>query len=86
MYYSENARKKKIKELENNKEFMDYARKKHEECKSVGAIGGDRAFDDYLLRDVFELYDNFTMIHFLKNSDKNTINKVLTNALKGLDI
>lgn len=85
MYYSENARKKKVKELESNKEFMEYARKTHEERKSVGAIGGDRTFEDYLLRDVFELYDNFTMIQFLKNSDQKTIDKVLTKALKGLD-
>ena len=86
MYYSENARKKKVAELENNSKFMEYAHKNHEECKRVGAIGGDRAFEDYLLRDVFELYDNFTMIQFLKNSDQKTIDKVLTEALKGLDV
>ena len=86
MYYSENTRKKKVKELENNKEFMDYAREHHEECKRIGAIGGDKVFEDYLLRDVFELYDNFTMIQFLKNSEQKTIDKVLTKALKGLDI
>lgn len=85
MYYSENARKKKVKELENNQEFMAYAQKQHEEHKRVGAIGGDRTFEDYLLRDVFELYDNFTMIQFLENSDQKTIDKVLTEALKGLD-
>ena len=85
MYYSENVRKKKVKELENNKEFMEYAQNKHEEIKSCGAIGSDKTFEQYLLHDIFELYDNFTMIQFLQKSDKKTIDRVLNAALKGLD-
>lgn len=83
MYYSENTRKKKVKELENNKEFMDYAHKNYNE--RVMTFGAD-TFDKYLLKDVFVLYDNFTMIKFLETSDQKTIDKVLDEALKGLRI
>lgn len=86
MYYSENVRKKKVKELENNKEFIEYAQNKYEEIKRCDAIGGDQTFEQYLLHDVFELYDNFTMIQFLQKSDKKTIDRVLNAAIKGLDI
>lgn len=86
MYYSENVRKKKVKELENNKEFMEYAQNQYEEIKRCDAIGSDKTFEQYLLHDVFELYDNFTMIQFLQKSDKKTIDRVLSEALKGLDI
>lgn len=81
MYYSENVRKKKVKELENNKEFMDYAKERFEDY-SFGA----KTFDEYLLKQVFDLYDNFEMLQFLKTSDQQTIDKVLVQALKGLEI
>ena len=79
MYYSENARKKKVKELENNKEFMDYAKKNFEDY-SFGA----KTFEEYLVKRVFELYDNFELLQFLNTADKKTIDKVLNEALKGL--
>ena len=83
MYYSEKARKKKVKELESNKEFINYARKQYNE--RVMTWGAD-TFEQYLLKDVFVLYDNFTMIQFLETSDQKSINKVMGEALKGLGI
>lgn len=85
MYYSEKIRKQKIIELENNPAFIKYARDTYEEHKNTKVIDEDKTFDEYLLRDVFELYDNFTMMQFLQSSDQPTIDKVLTEALKGLD-
>lgn len=81
MYYSENVRKKKVKELENNKEFMDYAKKRFEDYSF-----GTKTFDEFLLKHVFDLYDGFEMLQFFKTSDQKTINKVLTEAFKGLEI
>ena len=80
MCYSENMRKKKVKELENNQEFIKYAKERFEDYSF-----GCATFEEYLLRQVFELYDNFEMLQFLNTADKNTIDKVLTGALKGLD-
>lgn len=80
MYYSENARQKKLKELENNQGFMVYAKERFEDYSF-----GCATFDEYLLKQVFELYDDFEMLQFLNTADKNTINKVLTEALEGLD-
>ena len=82
MYYSENARKKKVKELIDDQEFMAYAKEKFN--ARVMTWGLD-TFEEYLLHDVFELYDNFQMIQFLNTADKGTINKVLNEALRGLD-
>ena len=85
MYYSENARKKKDKELESNQKFIDYARKHYEECKEVGACGAaGRTFEEFLLREVFNIYDNFELLQFLETADKATIDKVTMSALKGL--
>ena len=83
MHYSEKLRKAKVKELENNKEFMDYARKKFDE--RVMTWGLD-TFEEYLQKDVFTLYDNFTMIKFFETSDQKRINKVMGNALNVLKI
>lgn len=80
MYYSENVRKKKVKELENNQEFMNYAKESFED-----SVLGIKTFEEYLLKQVFDLYDNFEMLQFLKTSDQKTIDKVLSKALKGLD-
>ena len=80
MYYSENVRKKKVKELENNQEFMNYAKERFEDY-SFGA----KTFEEYLLKQVFELYDNFELLQFLNTADKKTVDKVLSEALKGLD-
>lgn len=79
MYYSENVRKKKVKELENNKEFMEYAIKNYEEYS-----WGCKTFDDFLIKRVFELYENFELLQFLNTADQKTIDKVLNEALKGL--
>jgi hypothetical protein len=83
MYYSEKSRKAKVKELENDKKFMDYARKNYDE--RVMTWGAD-TFEEYLLKDVFMLYDNFTLIQFFETSDQKTIDKVMGAALKGLKI
>lgn len=85
MYYSEKVRKQKIIELKDNQAFIKYAQDAYQEHKNMKVIDEDKTFEEYLLRDVFELYDNFTMMQFLQSSDQQTIDKVLTEALKGLD-
>lgn len=80
-YYSLKARQKKVQELKNNKKFMDYA---HKRCDERVMTWGADTFEDYLLRDVFELYDDFTLLQFLKTADKKDVNKVMCEALKGL--
>ena len=81
MYYSENVRKKKVQELESNQGFMKYAKEKFDE----GAwTRNNDTFEAYLLREVFTIYDNFELLQFLQTADKNTIDKVLSEALKGL--
>ena len=47
---------------------------------------GADTFEQYLLQDVFVLYDNFTMIQFLETADQKRVNKVMGEALKGLGI
>lgn len=84
MYYSKKVREQKVKELENNKEFIKYAQKQYETWKKVSGFGGYNTFEEYLVGEVFNLYDNFTMLEFLKNADSNTINRVLSAALKGI--
>lgn len=83
MYYSPKARERKVKELEGNKEFMDFAQKHYDECKAIGMYE-DQPFESYLAKEVFTLYDNFSMMQFLNTADKRTVNNVLEAALKGL--
>ena len=80
MYYSENARKKKVEELKNNQEFIDYAKQRYKEYS-----WGCETFEEFLIKRVFELYDNFELLQFLNTADQKTVDKVLTKALKGLD-
>lgn len=47
-------------------------------------MGGYKTFENYLISEVFNLYDNFTMMQFLKTADKKTINNVLEMALEGI--
>lgn len=82
MYYSQKARKTKVNELKHNKEFMNYAEKEWQEIRD--SQSRCRAFEDYLIDQVFVLYDNFTMLQFFETSDKKTIDRVLNDALKGL--
>ena len=84
MYYSEKVRKQKIEELKDNKEFLEYARKRYEDCKESGAIGGSKTFEEYLLDGVIDLYEDFTLLEFMKKSDKTTVNFVMEEALKGI--
>lgn len=84
MYYSEKARKQKVKELENNKEFIEYAQEHYEDWKRVSGFGGYNTFEEYLIGEVFNLYDNFAMLEFLNNADSKTIDRVLSAALKGI--
>ena len=81
MYYSENAKKKKVKELENDQEFMNYATESFN--KSAATFGLD-SFEEYLLQEVFNLYDNFSILQFLKASEQSEIDRVLNRALTGL--
>ena len=83
MYYSEKARKAKVAELANNKEFMDYARK---QCDERVMTFGAKTFEQYLLKDVFVLYDNFTLLKFFETSSQKRIDEVMGAALKGLKI
>lgn len=82
MYYSEKMRKKKVQDLEGNLQFMDYARKSFEEQLKVLDI--KKTFEQYLLSNVFTLYDDFTLLQFMQTADQNTINKVMSEALKNL--
>lgn len=84
MYYSKKVRERKVKELENNKEFIKYAQKGYEVYKRVDGFGGYNTFEEYLVGDVFDLYENFTMLEFLKKADKKTINRAMDMALAGI--
>ena len=81
MYYSENVRKKRVQELEGNQGFMEYAKEQFD--KGAWTRSND-TFEAYLLREVFTIYDNFELLQFLQTADKKTIDKVLSEALKGL--
>lgn len=84
MYYSKKVRERKVKELENNKEFIKYAQKEYEVYKRVDGFGGYNTFEEYLVGDVFDLYENFTMLEFLKKADRKTINRAMDIALAGI--
>lgn len=84
MYYSEKLRKKKVKELESNKDFIAFAKKDYEEAKAVGVADRYNTFEEYLEGEVFAIYDNFSLLEFLRNADEKTKNRVMTEALKGL--
>lgn len=81
MYYSEKAKIKKVKELESNKEFMDYAQEKFEIYKRVSNLNGYDTFEKYLKAEVFNLYENFAMFELLKRMDEKTINRSIDVAL-----
>lgn len=84
MYYSKKIREQKVKELENNKEFIEYAQKQYEIWKKVSGFGGYDTFEEYLVGDVFDLYENFTMLELLKNAESKTINRAMSIALDGI--
>lgn len=84
MYYPKKVREQKVKELENNQEFIEYAQKQYEIWKKVGGFGGYNTFEEYLVGDVFDLYENFAMLELLKNVDSKTINRAMTMALDGI--
>ena len=84
MHYSKKVREQKVKELKNNKDFIEYAQEQYEEWKRVGGFGGYKTFEEYLIGEVFNLHDNFTMLEFFKNANTNTIDRVLSTALKGI--
>lgn len=70
MSFSRKSREQKVKELESNKEFMDYAREHHKECKRVGDMNGCKTFEEYLISEVFNIYDDFTLWQLLKTTYK----------------
>ena len=84
MYYSKKVREQKVKELQSNKEFIEYAQKQYEIYKRVDGFGGYNTFEEYLVGDVFDLYENFTMLELLKKADKKTINRAMDVALVGI--
>ena len=84
MYYSKKVREQKVKELESNKVFIKYAQKQYEIYKRVDGFGEYNTFEKYLVGDVFDLYENFTMLEFLKKTDKKTINRAMDMALEGI--
>ena len=84
MYYSTKVREQKVKELEGNKAFIEYARQQYEIYQRVGGFGGYNTFDEYLKGDVFDIYENFTMLEFLKRADRKTINCAMDIALAGI--
>lgn len=82
MYYSKKVREQKVKELEGNKEFTEYAKKEYEIYIKVDGFGGYNTFEEYLVGNVFELYENFTLLEFIKKADKNTITSALDRAFE----
>lgn len=82
MYYSKSVRERKVKELEGNKEFIAFAQKEYETYKRVGGFGGYNTFEEYLVGNVFVLYENFTMLEFIKKADKETISRALDRAFE----
>lgn len=84
MYYPKKVREKKVKELKNNKEFIEYAQKQYEIYKRVDGFGGYNTFEEYLVGDVFDIYESFAMLELLKNADSKTINRAMNMALKGI--
>lgn len=84
MHYSKKLCKKKVKELESNKNFIAYAKNSYEEAKSDGVASRYNTFEEYLEGEVFTLYDNFSILEFLQNADEKTKSRVMTEALKGL--
>ena len=84
MYYSKKIREQKVKELESNKEFIEYAQSQYETYKRVDGFGGYNTFEEYLVGNVFDLYDDFTMLEFLKKADRKTISRAMDIALAGI--
>lgn len=84
MYYAKNVREQKVEELKSNNEFIEYAQKQYEIYKRVDGFGGYNTFEEYLIGDVFDLYENFTMLEFLKKADSKTINRAMDIALAGI--
>lgn len=82
MYHSKKAREKKVQELEKNQEFMDYANKAFD--AQVMLFDDEKTFEQYLLNNVFSLYDNFTLLRFMETADQETIDKAMSEALKNL--
>ena len=82
MYYPKNVREKKVKELKGNKQFIEYAQEQYEIYKRVDGFGGYNTFEEYLVGDVFNLYENFAMLELLRKADSKTINRAMDMALK----
>ena len=84
MYYSKKVRASKVEELKSNQEFMEHAQKEYEVYKRVDGFGGYNTFEEFLLGDVFDLYESFSMLELLKNADRKTINRAMDIALADL--
>jgi hypothetical protein len=84
MYYTINARKQKVKELINNKIFIEYAQKQYEIYKRVSNFDGYDTFESYLEGTVFDLHENFSMLELIKRADSKTINSAIDIALNGI--
>ena len=84
MYYSTKVREQKVKELKSNKAFIEYAHQQYEIYQRVSGFGGYNTFDEYLIGDVFDIYENFTMLELLKRADRQTINRAMDLALAGI--
>ena len=84
MYYPKKIREQKVKELENNKEFISYAQKQYDIYKRVSNFNDYNTFEDYLIGDIFCLYENFTMLKLIKKANKKTINRTIDMALVGI--
>ena len=84
MYYTKKIREKKVKELKGSKAFIEYAQGKYEIYKRVSNLDGYDTFEKYLEAEVFDLYENFTMLELLKQVDRKTVNRAMDMTLKGI--
>lgn len=84
MYYSKKVREQKVNELKNNKEFIEYAQNKYEMYKRVSNLDGHNTFEEYLVAEVFDLYDNFTVLELLRKANAKTINNAINKACTGI--
>ena len=74
MYYSKQYRERKLKEVANNKAFIEYAQKEYKIYRRVSNFDGYDTFEAYLVGNVFALYENFTLLELIRRADTKTIN------------
>ena len=78
--YSTKYKLKKLDELKQNERFLPYVKQLQEQWRE-----GNVPIDEFMLRHFEGIVDNFELMEFLTNEDDDTINEVLSDAIKDLD-